>query len=194
MKTVKHGRSRSFFAQACVRLWLSIANVAVLRSLRHFSHTTIISRHHTYRQAYTLIFTPFSGDLTPTPSNRSITGTTVNVKDLYANYPVRQLLSRSNSQSELKELTRISIGIRLSSSMALTLRNSAGQKIVKIGSYDGQDCEAYVLKTCLSCSLSRWMVFKDRLEEVHITLKICSANTSRNYSFVCVPFALEDLT
>ncbi len=57
-----------------------------------------------------------------TSSTRATVGTTVQVKDLFANYPVRQSSSRSNHQSELKELHKISLGMGLTYAMSLTLR------------------------------------------------------------------------
>jgi len=119
-----------------------------------------------------------------TSSTRATVGTTVQVKDLFANYPVRQSSSRSNHQSELKELHKISLGMGLTYAMSLTLRIGTGEKMVKVDRFEGKDWERNVLDKSLS-SLSSWRTFENQQDNVHVVAKVCLASIARNYSFIC---------
>ena len=165
----------------------------VLTSLGYFSHITVTSRHHTYRQSHTLILSPSTCTLTA--STRTTVGTTVQLKELFANYPVRLSSSRSNRQSELTELHKITTGIGLTGRLALSVRTCTGEKIVKIDRFKGKDSEKNVIETSFTCSVSPWTMSEDQLDGVRITVKFCLANTSKNHLFVCIltfePFDLD---
>jgi DNA mismatch repair ATPase MutL len=158
---------------------------AVLRSLGYFSHTTVISRHCTYRQSYTLILSPSIQSINTTSSTRATIGTTVNVKDLFLNYPVRQFSSRSNRHFEWIELQKMTVGIGLASPVALSLRTCTGNKIVRIDPYEEKDRATYVLEKGLNCTLSSWSTFEGQHESTIVSVKVCFANTPRNYLFIC---------
>ena len=143
------------------------------------------SRHSTYRQSYTLILSPLNRSLCGTSSIRSTVGTTVHVKDLFANYPVRQSSSRSNHQSELTELHKITIGMGLSCPMTLTLRTHTGEKMIKIDCPQSKDWNRNVLEKSLNCSFSSWRILENQQDNVRIIVKVCLASTLRNYSFIC---------
>jgi DNA mismatch repair ATPase MutL len=122
----------------------------------------------------------------PTASARSTIGTTVTVKDLFANYPVRQASSRSNRHAELTELHRLSVGIALSTPLSLTLRTATGEKLVKIDRSGTSEWQKVVLEKGLMCSVLRYMRFEGREDGVQVILSIYSTNSPRNYSFSCM--------
>ena len=152
------------------------------------------SRHSTYRQSYTLILSPSNRSVNGTSLIRSTVGTTVQVKDLFANYPVRQFSSRSNHQSELTELHKITIGIGLTCPMTLTLRTHTGEKMIKIDCYQGKDWDRNVLEKSLNCSFSSWRILENQQDNVRIVVKVCLASTLRKYSFICTfPIFIPDI-
>jgi DNA mismatch repair ATPase MutL len=157
----------------------------VLRALGYFSHTAIISRHHTYRQSYTLILSPSTESLKATASSRTTVGTTVTLKDLFANYPVRQSAFKANCQSEFTKIHKLSVAIGLSRPVTLTLRTSSTEKVVKIDRIEGEKWEKNVLEKGFSCNVSSWITFEGELDNVKIIIKGCFANTPRNHTFIC---------
>lgn len=157
----------------------------VLRSLGDFSHTSVISQHQTYRQSYHLILSPSTQSLDPSSTLRRTSGTTVSIKDLFSNYPVRLASSRANHQSEMTEITKISLGIILSRPIDLTLRTGDGDKILKIDQQKTINWEKRSLEKTLCCTLSQWTIFDYEHENVSLNVKICRADTSRNYTFCC---------
>ena len=157
----------------------------VLRSLGHFSHTAIISRHETYRQSYTAIISPTSRSLTPSSSARNTTGTTVSVKDLFANFPVRQALARSNRQSQWTEILKVTVGVGLTTPVGVSVRTCAGEKVVRIERSSKNEWERNVIEKGWGCTLSGWTNYEERDDHVHLSLKLCQANTPRNSSFIC---------
>jgi hypothetical protein len=139
------------------------------------------SRHHTYRQASTLILSPSIQSINP--SSRTSEGTTVTIKDLFADFPVRQSSSRSNSQSEWTELHRITVAVALTK-VSLTLRNAGGDKLVKIDAV-GKDWERGVLEKGITCNISAFTMLEGQLDNVSVSIKFCQASCPRNYSFIC---------
>lgn len=161
------------------------SSFAVLRSLGCFSHTTVISRHHTYRQAYSLTLSPSTKLVAPVPSMRATVGTTVCVRELFANYPVRQLSFRSNRQSELTELHMVTVGFALSSPVNVTVREGSNNTIIKIERSDAEDWIPVILERGLSCTLSSTTTHEKQIDNVHLNLRGWLANTPRNYTFIC---------
>jgi len=158
-----------------------------LRSLGYFSHTTIISRHQTYRQSYTLVLSPSTSSVTPTSSARNTTGTTVSVKSLFANFPVRQASSRSNRQSQLTEIQKITLGIGLTSPVGVTVRTCSGEKLVRIERSGTKVWAKNVLGKGMGWTLSTWTKYEDRDDNVLLTVQSCPTNAPRNVSFICTP-------
>jgi DNA mismatch repair ATPase MutL len=185
MINTKLRRNPSFPILEHVLAFPSFADIEVLRSLGFFSHLTITSQHHTYRQAYTLTLSSSLQYVHPTPSTRSMAGTTVTIKDLFANYPVRKLLSQSRKQSEMTDLRKVSIGIALSTPLALTLRSNTGEKLIKINRTDAKDWEKDVLEKGLSCRVLRCLTFDNRDQGVRVILRIYTVDTSKNHTFIC---------
>ena len=157
----------------------------VLRSLGAFSHTSVVSQHHTYRQSYHLILSPSTQSLDPSSTLRKASGTTVSIKELFSNYPVRLASSRANRQSEMTEIAKISLGIILSRPIDLTLRTGDGDKIIKIDQQNTINWEKRALEKTWSCTLSPWTIFDYEHENVSLNIKTCWADTSRNYTFCC---------
>jgi DNA mismatch repair ATPase MutL len=185
MMNPKLRRNPSFSILEHVLAFPRFTDIEVLRSLAFFSHLTITSQHHTYRQAYTLTLSSSLQDIHPTPSTRSMTGTTVTIKDLFANYPVRKLLSQSRKQSEMNGLHKISIGVALSTPLAFTLRSNTGEKFIKIDRTDAKDWEKGVLEKGLSCRVLRCLTFDNRDQGVRVILRIYTVDTSKNHTFIC---------
>jgi len=157
-----------------------------LRSLGFFSHTTLTSRHHTYRQAYTLVLSPLTRLVSAASSSRAVPGTTVNVKELFTNYPVRQSASRTNCQSELAQVQKITIGIGLSRPLALTLRDATGEKLIQISHSEEMNWETTTLEDALKCTLSLWTTLEDNHDHVRLIMKVCRSDSAKSYTFICI--------
>lgn len=168
-------------------LHLTESDFIVLRSLGHFSHLTICSRHHTFRQAYTLSLSPSTTPAPPCPSStRSAIGTTVTVKDLFANYPVRRASSQSNITAQWIELQTVTLGIGLSCSVAITLRNRSGEKIVNLGRSEESGWERSVLERGLGGKCCLYIEIGEEQAGVGITMKVFFGNTPRSFTFTCM--------
>jgi hypothetical protein len=83
-------------------------------------------------------------------------------------------------------LHRLSVGIALATPLSLTLRTATGEKLVKIDRSDASEWQKMVLEKGLMCSLLRYMRFEGREDGVQVILKLYSANSPRNYSFICM--------
>jgi len=158
----------------------------VLRALGYFSHTTVISRHHSYRQPYTLILSPTAGTVTPSPTSaRTTVGTSVSIKKLFGNYPVRQAALKSNRHVEMTQIFKMTVGIGFSCPVSICLRNVSGDTIVRIPNSEGKDEDRVRLERGLNCQLSLWRLFDGRHENVRLSLKTCLSTSTRSYSFIC---------
>ena len=158
----------------------------VLRALGCFSRTTIISRHHSYRQSYTLVLSPTVETVTPSPTSaRTTVGTTVSIKNLFGNYPVRQAALGSNRHLEMTQIFKMTVGIGLSCPASIFLRNVSGDTIVRIPNSEAKDEEDVRLERALKCQLSLWRSFDGRHENVRLGLKTCLSTSTRSYSFIC---------
>ena len=162
-------------------------NNSVLRSLGYFSHTTITSRHHTYRQSYNLILSPAQQSVVPSPLTRNTTGTTVSVKELFANFPVRQSFLQSNRQAEMTEIIAISLGIALTRPVSLSLRNGNGDRIFKLAKNIRQ-WDIAVLREILTCHALSCKDFNFEQEDISISAKLYMADTPKNHFFCCKSF------
>jgi DNA mismatch repair ATPase MutL len=157
----------------------------VLRSLGYFSHTTIISRHKTYRQSYTLVISPSKQSLHPSSDARATVGTTATVRDLFSNYPVRRAASKTNQPSDLAEVSTFTIGIALIRRVTLSLRTSRNERLLRVDTNETKHWEKYILCSGLACEISSWITFEGELDSVRMTVRGCRASASRNYAFIC---------
>ena len=123
--------------------------------------------------------------VTPTSSARNTIGTTISVKNLFANFPVRQASSRSNRQSQLTDIQRITVGMSLTSPVAVTVRTCSGEKVVRIERSNTKEWEKSVLEKGMGWASSSWTKYQVQDDDVHLTMKLCRANTPRHYSFIC---------
>jgi DNA mismatch repair ATPase MutL len=158
----------------------------VLRALGCFSQTTIVSRHRSYRQSYTLLLSPAAQTVTPSSSARATVGTTVSVKNLFANYPVRQASLRPTRQSEISEIIKMTLGIGLTDPVSISVRNVAGDLIVRVPKPEGRAWERTVLIKGLTCEVSPWREFDGRDGDVRLSVKMCPSTASRSSTFVCI--------
>ena len=162
----------------------------VLRLLGYFSNLTITSRHATFRQAHTLSLSPSTSPVAPHPaSTRTAVGTTITVKDLFFNHPVRQATSRSNSHAEWTELKRITLGIGLSLPVAVTLRNQSGEKVIRIDRTEGEGWERNVLEKSLGGKFCMFGEFEGNSDDVGISVKLFFASIPMSYTLTCkIPY------
>ena len=165
---------------------MRVRSLQVLNALGCFSQTTIVSRHHSYRQSYSLTLSPIAQTVTPSSSARTTVGTTVSVKNLFANYPVRQASLRSSRQSETSEIIKMTLGIGLTCPRSISVRNVTGDLIVRIPSPEGRDWEEMVLIGGLNCEVAPWREFDGREGDVRVRVKTCSSTAPRSYSFICI--------
>jgi DNA mismatch repair ATPase MutL len=131
-----------------------------------------------------------SPSTTPAPpcpsSTRTTIGTTITVKDLFANCPVRQASSRSNITAQWAELQKLTVGIGLSRPIAITLRNQSGEKFVILDKREGNEWETKALEKGLGGKCRLFRVIEEKQEEVEITMKLFFASTLRSSTFVCL--------
>ena len=113
-----------------------------------------------------------------TASQRTTTGTTVTVKDLFANYPVRQSC-RSTTQS-WTQIHNITVAVALTASISVTLRN--GTDKVKIGEKDWKT----TIEKGFQCTISPWTHFEDQDDKVRVSIDLCHSTIPRNHSFICI--------
>jgi hypothetical protein len=85
----------------------------------------------------------------------------------------------------MTDLHIISIGIALSTPLALTLRSNAGEKFIKIDRSDAKDWEKCVLEKGLGCRVLRSLAFDNRDQGVRVILRIYTVDTSKNHTFIC---------
>src|SRR5579859_7080425 len=123
----------------------------------------------------------------PCPSStRSTIGTTVTVKDLFANYPVRRASSQSNITAQWVELQKITLGIGLSYPISITLRNQFGEKVVKLDKIEGREWEKNVLEKGLEGKYCLFRGIEEKQDGVGITMKVFFASIPKSYTFTCI--------
>jgi hypothetical protein len=68
----------------------------------------------------------------------------------------------------------------------VSVRTCSGEKVVRIErSSQKEEWEKSVIEKGKGCSLSEWTEYEERGDDVHLNVKLCHANTGRNYSFFC---------
>jgi len=162
----------------------------VLRAVSCFSTITIISRHQSYRQSYTLALEHSEQLQYHSYGTGRPPGTTVTVKNLFHCHPPRRANSLSNMQKELNEIHTISLGIALSSPVKLLCVINGDREVFECNAFkDWDDWKSKVLMNGLKCELSPWLccVFKQNGHEINIS--VCHSTAPRNYFFICIsPF------
>ena len=74
----------------------------------------------------------------------------------------------------------------LTRSVGVSVRTCSGGKVARIErSSQKEEWESSVIEKGMGCILSGWTEYEERGDDVHLNVKLCNANTPRNYSFIC---------
>jgi hypothetical protein len=85
----------------------------------------------------------------------------------------------------MTEILEISIGIAMTRPIALSLRDGKGHRIFKLPG-KSREWESSAIKAILACQTSLWKEFKFESGNISINVKICKADSPRNYFFCCI--------
>src|SRR5579859_5083932 len=163
-----------------------LINSLVLRLLALCSNIILTSRHITFRQSFSLCLSSSKPCVGPIPEvSRLAVGTTISVKEIFSNHPVRQATCRSNSHVEWTEVKKIAVGIGLSYPIAVTVRNQIGEKVVRIERREGREWETWVLERGLVGKFCLFKEIEERLDDVVIKMKIFFGSIIKGYTFTC---------
>jgi hypothetical protein len=66
----------------------------------------------------------------------------------------------------------------------VALRNGSGDKIVRI-EHAATAGRRRILQQAFACNISQVTSFVKQKDNVHVSVKVCLANTPRNYAFIC---------
>jgi hypothetical protein len=68
----------------------------------------------------------------------------------------------------------------------VSVRTCSGEKVVRIEkSIQKEEWEKSVIEKGMGCNLSEWTAYEEGVDDVHLNVKLCHANTPRNYAFIC---------
>jgi hypothetical protein len=73
----------------------------------------------------------------------------------------------------------------------VSVRTCSGDKMVRIECSRKEEWERSVIERGVGCTLSTWTTYEERSDDVHLSVKLCHANSPRNYSFICTPLPLK---